>query len=294
MAPELRKASEGIRDSNYCCWGFLEKSNNCFGDMGPKKGDRTPTKMTGAIPDASYLGEKYDVVVEGVNDSPQKDEVSMEVRMAEIAQNQEFARRTEKLVAALDEKNRELEKLAVVVESITPLPGMDPEKYLLLASGDEDAPDFRDGKIVALAKKTRKLTEALRKEKGLATKLMRENESLEKRCAQIEEDKATVVAQMQDRRPVSSEETEVMMEELRKLRKDNKASSKTIDELKRKVHEKEQRMKAMERTLVKELGDAVDMEKVRKPSSVQSSFVSLLVLFLRLILTLVVSLTLTF
>lgn len=231
-----------------------------------KAGSPVKGAVADVIPDAKFLSEKYDVVVEGVNDSPVKDEKSQEERLVEISRNQEFARRTEKLVAALDEKNRELEKLAVVVESITPLPGMDPEKYFILAAGGEEAPDFRDGKIVALAKKTRKLTEALRKEKALATKLMRENETLEKRCSLLEEEKEAVVHTMKESgvrgRPLSEDEEVNVAADLRRTKKEMGAASKTIDDLRRKLHVAEQRTKAVERAMTKELGDNVKLEDV--------------------------------
>jgi hypothetical protein len=186
--------------------------------------------------------------------------------MAEIVKNQEFARRTEKLVAALDEKNRELEKLAVVMESISPLPGMDPEKYLMLAAGGEEAPDFRDGKIVALAKKTRKLTEALRKEKSMATKLMRENESLEKKCAQLEGDVVDAMKSGAAVKPMNEEESDNLITELKRTKKEASGSGKTIDELRRKLHLAEQRTKAVERAMAKELGDNVKLEDVMPPA----------------------------
>jgi len=226
-------------------------------------------RLNEVIPDAQYLGQKYDVFVEGaVSPSQEDQERAIEQQMAEISRNQEFARRTESLITALDEKNRQLEEMAVLVESITPLPGMDPEKYLTLMADPENAPDFRDGKIVSLAKKSRNLTEALRKEKNKSAKLSRENDALEKRLAQAEEDRVDAlaiagrttqsVAKEKEREQHGDNlDVESMEQTIRKMKKEQNQATKTIDELRRKLHESNQKMKSLERALSKEVGDGI-------------------------------------
>ena len=167
------------------------------------------SKLSDVIPDAAYLSTKYDVYLEGEGDdrNDSEDQASMASRLSEIAQNQEFAARTERLVAALDEKNRELEKMSILIETIQPIPGMDPEKYLHLVSGDEDAPDFRDAKIVSLAKKCRNLTDNLRRERTELDKVKRAKVDLEQKCVALEEKVSGAVAESsraQARREASS------------------------------------------------------------------------------------------
>ena len=138
------------------------------------------------LPDAEFLSSKYNISIED-DGSPKKERSpSKEQMLNEVAKNQEFAQRTERLIAALDQKNKELEKYAVLVESTSIVPGMDLEKYQALIASDEDAPDPRDHKIISLAKKVRNLSDNLRREKNAKSNSDRKNIELERKCNLLE------------------------------------------------------------------------------------------------------------
>jgi len=96
---------------------------------------------------------------------------------------------------------------------------------------------------------------------------MRGNEYLEKKCAQLEGD---VVEAMKSgaaakQKPMNEEESENLVTELKRTKKEASGSGKTVDELRRKLHLAEQRTKAVERAMAKELGDNIKLEDVSPP-----------------------------
>ena len=124
--------------------------------------------------------------------SPPKDvgtKLSQDEMHQRIADDQEMVRRTEELFAMLGQKNRELEKFAVLLESVEPVPGIHPEKLLkLIENGNQNidgVTDYRDVKIVALAKKCRNMNLALTKERSMVDKKTRENDELNRQCESL-------------------------------------------------------------------------------------------------------------
>jgi hypothetical protein len=73
---------------------------------------------------------------------------SMRANEAQMKMKGEF-------IEKLDEKQREIEKLHAVIEATAPIPGFDLDMYkrLILAQADHSEVDYRDKKIVDLAKK---------------------------------------------------------------------------------------------------------------------------------------------
>ena len=64
-----------------------------------------------------------------------------------------LAHQQQALVQKLETKNREVERLCTLLEAVEAMPGMDPEKYRrIMENPDSGAIDFRDSKIVDLAK----------------------------------------------------------------------------------------------------------------------------------------------
>ena len=93
-----------------------------------------------------------------------------------LEQQVELARAQQAMVQKLETKNREVERLCTLLEAVEPMPGMNPETYRrIIENPDAGAVDFRDSKIVDLAKKCRTLQMALSRERSgnenLAAKL---------------------------------------------------------------------------------------------------------------------------
>lgn len=118
------------------------------------------------IPDAKAFADKYDVEM----DDPTAGVAGKDDReaMQDIILNQDLVQRTDGLVRKLDEKNREIDRLCTLLESVAVVPGMKPDRILDIYDNIAEEPiDLRDSKIVHLAKKVRGLTLALNKEKSL-------------------------------------------------------------------------------------------------------------------------------
>ena len=83
-------------------------------------------------------------------------------------------------------------RYAVLLESLEPVPGVNPEKILkLIESGSQasDAStDYRDVKIVSLAKKCRALNLSLMKEKSLLDKKSLELDDSRKECETLKKE----------------------------------------------------------------------------------------------------------
>ena len=118
------------------------------------------------IPDAKAFADKYDVEM----DDPTGGVAGKDDReaMQDIILNQDLVQRTDGLVRKLDEKNREIDRLCTLLESVSIVPGMKPDRILDIYDNIAEEPiDLRDSKIVHLAKKVRNLTLSLNKERSL-------------------------------------------------------------------------------------------------------------------------------
>lgn len=107
----------------------------------------------------------------------------------DMAVNQDLVKRTEGLVRRLDEKNREVERLCVLLEAVEIVPGMNPDRVLAIYDNSAEEPiDLRDSKIVHLAKKVRSLTMTLNKERSLKSSVDTQKEELKREIEQLKED----------------------------------------------------------------------------------------------------------
>jgi len=222
-----------------------------------------------SFPDASELAQKYNVSEE------REEEAGRKEGSAEFERNMslqlEFAQKQQVLVQKLDAKNREVERLCVLLEAIDPIPGMDAEKLKrILDNPDNDVVDFRDSKIVALAKKCRKLQLAVTKERTqnetLATRLddqKRATEQLQKELetslfAQHAPPAANRVIRAESKREVEAAQTETSLVQ---LQKEMALANKTIEDLKKKLSTSVEENKSLSRALARELGEGVTLEQ---------------------------------
>lgn len=84
---------------------------------------------------------------------------------------QELQNRNATLLEALEEKSRQVEELGTLVESLEPVPGLNPDAFYAVlreksGPGKDPDLDYRDQKIVHLAKRTRALNSRLEGEKA--------------------------------------------------------------------------------------------------------------------------------
>lgn len=123
------------------------------------------------VPDAKTFAAKYDMDtgLDGAGDDNDGMGGSGDMEgLRDIMHNQDLVQRTDGLVRKLDEKNREVERLCTLLESVSIIPGVNPDRLLDIYDNVAEEPiDLRDSKIVHLAKKVRNMTVVLNKEKAL-------------------------------------------------------------------------------------------------------------------------------
>lgn len=84
---------------------------------------------------------------------------------------QELQTRNAMLLETVEEKTRQVQELGTLVECMEPVPGLDPAAFYSVlrgggGSGNNKDLDYRDQKIVHLAKRTRALNARLEGEKA--------------------------------------------------------------------------------------------------------------------------------
>lgn len=240
----------------------------------------SPNKSGGAddFPDAAELARRYGVEEDSEDEGDR--EAAEEVRRKEIAAKEaeadsrraapELLSKMKQLTGKLTEKNREINRLCGVLERMHPIPGIDPEKFLQLYSEQEAkgkdeggvvdvGVDYKDVKIVTLARKVRKVAALLAKEKnnaftyrqqiddlrGQAEKLTKELEALASPAA-----RAAALRNMRaDARVAGSEH------DAAELKRELTSASKALDEAKRRAAAAETENRNLLRALLKEVGD---------------------------------------
>lgn len=200
-----------------------------------------------------------------------------------LQENSELVNKSNELVKKLNSKNVEIERLCVLLESIEPIPGVDIEKYRkLIDSAKDDAVgsiniDYRDTKIVQLAKKVRNLTMLLNKEKAVNESRLVQIGELERKYELIEKEIDASKSSSYHNSGSSSSNIssnrnftiksahgpgEVVSDavQLVTLKKEIRTANKSIEDLRRKNIQTAEENKALSRALAKELGEGVEVE----------------------------------
>ena len=212
------------------------------------------------FPDASELEAKY-----GLNESSTNNGEGSE------SPNPVAANKSSEELAAykrkIQEKNKKIESLCVLLEALEPLPNMNPVKYKQLIDGDLDENiDFRDSKIVALAKKSHNLTAQLNKERREKEELNQTIQILGQKNVMLTEQLAAAKSAKQPdikpygRNQQASDEKEER-QQLLNAQKEIKEYAKQTEELKRRVTQLTEENKNLTRALDRELGDGVTVEQ---------------------------------
>lgn len=224
---------------------------------------KSPVKFSNAtpasigLPDADELARKYGVEAEeAFGNSGRVGSGNNDMGLT-LAQQMEFVQKQQQLVQKLESKNQEIDRLCTLLEALEPGPGMDPEKYRrLLENPNADIVDFRDAKIVDLAKKSRKLQMLLTKERSLndekESKLTEAKQTIEKLRKELENTVPTMASSSSRViRAVSTEDKEEMEMHAKEaianatsnLQRDLALNSKKLEDLRRKYDVMEEQNK---------------------------------------------------
>ena len=161
----------------------------------------------------------------------------------------ELIDRTEALIKKLAKKDQEIENLCVLLECLEPIPGISAESIRKhLDNSSEDDADFRDSKIVALAKKNRNLMVSLNKERASADSRGQQIQDLTDRLQRVEKIGTALKKEEPQGDTVS-------------LRKEISSLNKTTEDLKRKVFHATEENKKLARALANEVGDSVTVDQ---------------------------------
>lgn len=198
-----------------------------------------------AFPEVSTISERYGLETKIAN------EKNIE---SEIKQSSDLTEKTEALFRKLQKKDQEIEKLCVLLESLEPIPGISVESMRRhLDSNPEEGADFRDAKIVSLAKKNRNLTVILNKERASADSRGLQIQELADKLQQLERQGGS--SSKKDNSDKDSQQEIII------LRRELTASNKTVDDLRRKLFQSTEENKQLTRALANELGEGVSIEK---------------------------------
>eukprot|EP01038_Epipyxis_sp_PR26KG_P011927 gene11927-15961_t len=217
------------------------------------------------LPNESQLKEKYSLIDQNQISDEKSDPKISQQHEEEL---QEYRKRIIDLQKSIEEKNRKIENLNISQIALEPIPGYDVNKIQkLIDEGITDDVDFRDSKIVALAKKSHKLTMQLNKERAT-------NESLSQNLKdlQISYDNLITSQQQQKNNKKTIEAKIIRNDDIQISNNNNEANKniqltkelrdikKEMDELKRKNNQLLDENKNLTRTLTREIGDGIDFE----------------------------------
>ncbi len=242
---------------------------------------------TYSIPDPEALAAKYGIET-ALSSSKEASAAQYEV---ELQQKEQKIQQLESAVlimkSKIEEKNRKIEHLCVLIEALEPTPGMNPGKYQQILEEKilEGEVALSDSKIVSLAKKSHKLTMQVNKERTINTQLNEEINDWKRRYEGLldEYEKAKNIIQQKNETKVYNRSSllggrdnistsqsplkdgeggdEATAATIQALQKQVKESTKTIDELKRKMKELSDENIKLTATLKKEIGDGISLEQ---------------------------------
>jgi chromosome segregation ATPase len=153
----------------------------------------------------------------------------------------------------LEEKQREIDRLQILIEAMSPIPGYDYEKLrrIMVEKVDEIDIDHRDSKIVSLAKKCRGLTVQV-------NKLSAENENLHQNIRELNSMCNNLRAEVSLSRAASTNANPAEGDQSKELN----AANKTVEELRRKYLQMKEESRNLRNILAKELGEGTTIEQV--------------------------------
>ena len=209
--------------------------------------DEVPISAMGYFPEVDELSQKYGVQIPESSCAIANDS-SM---LCNIKEGSDLIDRTEILIKKLAKKDQEIEKLCVLLETVEPIPGISVDSMRKRLDGDEDdGADFRDSKIVSLAKKNRNLIVMLNKERA----------SADSRGVQIQQlnDKMQQLEKLSLRRDGNGNDSQ---QDALQARREAAAANKSAEDLRRKLFQTSEENKKLTRALLNELGDSATIDQ---------------------------------
>jgi len=246
-------------------------------DQSDSDGDNGAEKDMYSFPDPQSLAMKYGLLKEeqSIHGSESKGTKDDGLSRDDIIA-QEHAIQMQSLVRKLEEKNKKIESLCTLLEALEPIPGMDPEKIRRAYDADKDDInngdiDFRDSKIVALAKKSHRLQMLLNKERANGDLLNQKVADLTNNCQQLTAKLSSQINNSSTTKPVtklpilgqssSSASSAAANDQLSQINaaqlKELKEMSKSLEEFKKKNAALVEENKNLTRALSRELGEGV-------------------------------------
>ena len=181
----------------------------------------------------------------------------IDLRIGEVLLEDSAASMKQKLA----EKNTKIENLCILLEALQAIPGINPEKIKKVIEEDGcDGVDFRDAKIVALAKKSHHLTMTVNKQRCLNEEINVKFHTLKANYDLLQQQESSkqvseVNYGRHSKMENSAENNEVVMS--RQL----KEFSKNVEDLKRKNTQLFEDNKNLTKVLSRELGDGTSLEQ---------------------------------
>lgn len=229
------------------------------------------------FPDTRTISAKYDIYVEGdeISPDPLSPEVKRQALLESIEHSTALVGQNEDLIRHIERKNKEIETMHILLEACEPVPGLNAEKFrTLLQSGDENC-DYRDSKIVALAKKVRRLTVAINKERATAEVQSANYSDLSDKYDQLQKELEAVLAagpratsNRSSRSGVTRIGGDSSLEKVSgnqidtsNLQRELTTAQKSLEEMKRKQAQSVDEIKNLTRALHRELGEGVSVEQ---------------------------------
>eukprot|EP00941_MAST-03F_sp_MAST-3F-sp1_P006271 g6271.t1 len=190
---------------------------------------------------------------------------------AVLTQAQEMQSTNQNLEIEAMEQKKKIKRLEILLEAMQPVPGVERKRLMGVIkpqnSDEEDEQDFRDVKIVSLAKKVRNLRVTVEKQKTKISKLERAVEEAEANAAAEAEAAELAAAREAQARKRNgngddgNDESNSNQADMKVLRLELRQSSKQVDKLRIKVNRQKQLTRKYYQALQKELGDQ-DVDKV--------------------------------
>lgn len=216
------------------------------------------------FPNIENLAMKYGVTngTPSVND--EKGNANNNNVVTQLAENSLLLAREKEIEyqQKIDEKNKRIEQLCIMT------PGVDPQTIQkLINEGLDENADFRDSKIVSLAKKSHKLTMQVNKEKAVNDKLIIQLSDTQKTIETLNQELQTGKLQASNRSDTKSYNRNAdtsaanHVATIAGLSRDLKETNKVVDDLKSKLVQSVEESKKLSRALTRELGEGVTLDQ---------------------------------
>lgn len=223
------------------------------------------------FPNIENLAMKYGVTsgTTSVNDE-KGDNASYNIASTQLAESSLLLAREKEIEyqQKIEEKNKRIEQLCILLEALEITPGVDPQKIQkLINEGLDENADFRDSKIVSLAKKSHKLTMQLNKEKSVNDKLNIQLSDTQKTIETLNQELQTAKLLASNRSDTKSYNRNAdtsaadHVATIAGLSRDLKEANKVVDDLKTKLNQSVEESKKLSRALTRELGEGVSLDQ---------------------------------